>query len=248
MKKNEIYVLKQPTRVTTSLIIVDETFPLNPKIHENMDLLSSKTNVILIFSDEFFPESKKIDKNKFASLYGACAWIETENSLPNTFFKVLLYCREVFTGIIGYNISNLSSLAVDNYPINRILKIVLSKTKIESPVLEINRLSGEDMYEFYKLPENEEKNKSFFKKLFGKKDNVNRKLSGMFCSYHSPSDFIILTDYIVDLFLTFQKEDNTKNFIESFKEKSDIRFLIASLIKYLGIENIKENEIQTKWE
>lgn len=64
-KKNEIYVLKQPTKAIATIVVVDTEFPLNSSIQDNIDKLNKVSDIIFMFSDTFNKHSEGIDKINF---------------------------------------------------------------------------------------------------------------------------------------------------------------------------------------
>lgn len=238
-KKNEIYVLKQPTKAIATIVVVDTEFPLNSSIQDNIDKLNKVSDIIFMFSDTFNKHSEGIDKNKFSSLYEASAWIEEGGSVPETFFKILRYCREIFDMKFGYGIIGMSDLCKE-FPIDDIVNNI-SRIKTGDinnlSYFNIERHSREFLYELYKLPPK----KSFFKKLLPERNKISPELAGMFCTYRSNSKYLYLNNSLIENFLRFQDEDVTKQYIKSFQEEFDIRYLVASLVKYLGIDVIEKN-------
>ena len=239
-RKNEVYVANQPQHAVISLIIVGDTWPLSENLHDNIFRLEEISDVVFVFSDKYFPGHKNIDKNKFANLYRACAWIESDESLSETIFKILKYSEAIFQKHVGYCFMNswdieqkLTQDTLDNI-------VKATSSDLYKPIFKLYRLSNEELWNIYKIEPHEsiEYNKTSILRKFLKLDKYNKPTdnSNMFSTYSSKSDILLLKKQVINTLINFDNTDElgiSKTFITN-----DIRFLLASLVKYLGIDNI----------
>lgn len=218
MKKEEIYIINQPKHSLLSVVVVDCELPLNEKVHENINELRTISDVLFVFSDQH----KNINKKKFTSLYECCGYIESSGNIGRTVIKALVYGKEIFEHHFGYTLGNLSDLLKGGFT-EKLQKVMMSP--ISQPVFKSKRLSSKEYYEIYG-----EERKCFL----CNKENIDN----MFCSYTSDSMMIFMRAKTIDVLFDFM--NSNKDVIDSFK-KTDPRFFIASLIKFLNIEQVDKN-------
>lgn len=245
MKKGEIYIFEQPKHIISSIIIVKNNFPINEELHKKLEDLSKISDLYFIFSDYHFIKSRKIDKEKFTKLYRAGGMIDTvENNLGDSLFKLLDYDITIFQKHLSFIILDTES-NLNNKTIENLTK--LTGSTIVRPVFKIRRLTSQEFFQIYKNDE-EEKEKisnTWINKLFNKpKLENNSNLFGAYCSYTSESDVIFFKLSTIKVLISeyLEAPEFIKDiFIKSFNEESDIRYLISSIIKYLGINNLNIN-------
>ena len=225
--KDDIFILHQPKYAIISIVIVNSKLPLSEKQHNQISKLEEFSDVFFIFSDTVFPESRKINKNKFTSLYEGCGWINGGNNLCQTFLKSILYSLEIFETHAGFciiNIDDLEDIEVEKY-VSRIRSITAST--ITSPVFKIERLGPSEFYDIYL-----KKNSGVFKK-----DNPTEN---MYCSYTSPSKILYFKRSVAGIFVDFWRSSENNEYINSFSQ-SDIRYFISSMTKFLTLQTIDSN-------
>jgi len=238
INKDEVYVINQPKHITNYVLIVNNRFPLFDDVHEKLEKLSKSYDLLLVFSPEHFSEQKELDYDKFASLYEACSWIVSGGDLGVTVLKLLKYGREIFrhrTSLIS-NINDIGVLEED-----KLERLVMSP--IVKPVMSINRLSANDMYDIYSREE-----LPWYKKLGQKEsDRVDR-----YCSYVVTSNVMFFRDTTIDIIIDFF-ENIDPEFVRTFTnidrnyiETVDIRYLFGSMMKRLCLDylDMDYNEVQ----
>lgn len=239
LDKDEVFVLNQPCHTIFSLVVVDSVFPISSDVHDALGKLAEVSDLVFVFSDNF---GGSINRMKFSSLYNACAWLDSGDSISDSLFKVLQYDLEVFEGQhISYLVYNSSDLTyIGNEFIDQIQKI--NMMSISKPIFKSRRLSSEEYYEIYKLGNNEKSKLRIFESKKEKKSDI----SNMYCSYTSDSSVLFFKRGTIDLFVKFWCDPETKAYIGTF-QKWDCRYLFASLTKRLGIDtfdcNIEELKI-----
>ena len=222
--KDDIFVLHQPKYAILSIVLANSKFPLSEKQHNQISKLEEFSDVFFIFSDTIFPESSRVDKNKFASLYEGCGWINGGDNLCQTFLKTLLYSLEIFETHVGFCIINMDDLEytdVENY-VSNIRSITASSST--NPVFKIERLGSEEFYDIYL-----KKNSGVFKK--------SNPIENMYCSYTSPSKILYFKRSTAGTFIDFWRSSENNSYINSFSQ-SDIRYFIASMTKFLTLQTI----------
>lgn len=222
--KDEIFILHQPKYAVFSVVSVNSSFPLSQKQHLEVDKLREFSDIFFIFSDKDFPESSKVDKNKFTSLYEGCGWIDCGENLCETFLKTLQYSLEIFEKHVGFCIINLSDLENTNVEKYSGKVITMTASTSSSPVLKIDRLDSEEFYNIYT-----KKNTGLFKK--------SNPLENMYCSYKSTTNIVYFKRSIAGLLINFWKSSENNKYIKSF-EQNDLRYFIASVFKFLTISTL----------
>jgi hypothetical protein len=217
MNKNEMYILKQPEKSWLSVVYVDSVFPLPDTEHERLLRLSEISDVVLLF-----PEVCCTSLEKFGTLYSACGYIEAGRNMIGSFLRVLEYDREILENhTAGVLITQTSGLG-DPEKLPRIFA-----SDINKPLFSCRRLSSDEYYEIYHIPE-----KSWFMKDPEEQDN-------RYCTHVSESEHMILRPWVVDKLLEL-KEDYTKIFTYP-----DLRYFVPSACQRLGIESM-EYEVETE--
>lgn len=244
IEKDEMYVLLQPKHVLMSIVIVNDEFPLNLTAHKSIDKLNEVSDVVFIFSDKHNPKSKRVDKNKFASLYNACAWLDSGESLPESLFHVFEYSKEIFEKHVGYNILHLKDLSETGIPEKMLDNInSLLRSSSVKPVFKCWRLNNIELSNIYINPELETKKSRIFNFINCKKDDQIVNNVDLFTTYTSNSVSMFLKSTTVNVLLDFVKLAKSNNYtkpgelfdITTFNERSDVKFLLSSFIKYLGL-------------
>lgn len=229
--KNEIYVLNQPQRSIISLVLVDSQLPLEQTEHEKIDKLRNFSDVFFIFSDDIFSETKKIEKNKFTSLYEACGYIDGGSELCEMYLKTILYCLEIFEHHVGFciiRLSDLKSVDVDRCENNI---VSLTASSVSSPVFKTRRLTSDEFYDIYKKSNS---GNIIFKK---QQDTTN-----MYCSYTSESNILFIKRATLGTIIDFWKSSSPNKYIDSFSI-TDPRYFFASIMRYLTIKTI-DSEVE----
>ena len=229
INKDEVYVINQPKHIATYILVVGNEFPLLDSVHEKLGELNGVYDLLLVFSPDHFPAQKEIDYDKFASLYESCAWIVSGGDLGATIFKLLKYSREIFHHRT-FLISNTSE--VGNIEPDKLWKLVMSP--IIKPVMEIGRLSTDELYDIYSK-------KELSWNLFSRTEDsrVNR-----YCSYRVESDVMFFRDTTIDVILDFF-ENIDPEFVRTFSSE-DVRYMFGSMVKRLGLDylDMDYNEVQ----
>lgn len=251
-QKDEIYVLRQPEKTTLSIIIMKDEFPLSDKLHEDFEKLSKISDIILIFSDKYFPKSKDINKERFSNIYRVTGWIDSSDNLPKSIVKVLKYSKEIFNKHVTYTIMNSWEMNLSDRLINN---IVLSGTLVTRPVYKTVRLSSTDYFNIYKKHENEDTivslprpcNSSgwnFFKLRNTESTRGNlikdTHLFRSFSSYTTKTSVFLFKAVTANNLISFFDDPLSDEYIETF-DWEDFRYCFASLIKRLNIETVDVN-------
>lgn len=207
-----MYVIEQPKRASLSIVWFSDLnmdLPLDSILHDGLDRLHNFSDLVFIYSSKF---TKKIDREKFATLYQATSWIEVGDSETETFIKVLDYVREIFFCHVQINFFFASDFTVqdldrlDKLRDNRILSL-------SSSVLEIERHDSSEIFKMY---------------------YNNESSLGMYRIYHTPTHIIRLGLSTVDL-IRGLSGTYYKTFDTYFRD------FIPNSIKRLGIEYINQN-------
>ena len=254
IKKDEMYVVNQPKHLLLSVVLMDyEKYPLPDDIHNGLCELSEISDMIFIFSDNHFDNSG-IHKSKITSLYQGCAFIDSSGKLPRTFFKALLYDKEIFSKHLGTSIIRCQDLSncldIKNKLFENLIKV--NQSKVNKPIFNIYRLSSNDIYNFYK-DENDTKETHTYHStlnmfensllyLLSLKDYDKFEVDCRYCTWGSKSRVIYFRNTTINLFLEqmIKSEEDFYKFIDTFTDK-DIRFLFAGLSKKFGIGCINHN-------
>lgn len=252
VNKDKVYIFNQPKHIFISLVIVKNNIPLTTEIHNAIEKIREISDVIFIFSDFHFPKTKNINKIKFSNLYRGIGFIDlSDDNIGNGIFKILEYSDQIFNKHLGSIIfdtdSNINSENIENIK-EKILQI--GSSSIIKPILKIERLSTENFYELYKEDEKEKEEKINKQKFFRfpmfinkckNSDTVFENLKGAYCSYTTDSDIIFLKSSLTSILLSKYQSDEIKNIINSFSYNDNFRYMIASLLKILDIDNVDCN-------
>lgn len=224
MKKNVIYVEKQPKHNTLSVIVIDpNTFPKTEEEHNWLDLLAEKTDLVLVFTG-----TKKINPLKFATLYRTCAWTIASENLGETLWTIFSYERYIFKSHISLIIGKDNKISRGDIKktLENIDKLNASTTTM--PVFKKRRLGNLECFCLYY------DSRSWWKKLIKPEDD-DRTL--MYATHHSEvedkSSMVYLKFPIIWKLLDSWDED----YVQTFKTL-DPGILLASMIDYLEIENL----------
>ena len=251
ISKGEVYVLNQPKHKLISILVVDEDLKDSVNIHNSIDRLVKISDVFFIFSDSFFPDQVNINKEKFTSLYQACGFIDCPGFDIGTYlFKLFSYSKEIFNQHVGYVISLFSDLLVNENFANHLLK--LNSSAIMKPVFKLSRLNSNDLREIYYKKRDEVKKESLIdviKNLF--KDVNPEKVRddeikgnddfGKYCCYGTYSNMMFFRNGTINIFLNYYEDPEIKRYVETFSFKYDPKFLLASMTKRFGIDNLNYN-------
>lgn len=199
-----------------SLIIVGQgEFPLSQEIHDRIYQLSKVSDLFFIFT-----ETPKIDPDKFCSLYSGSAWIISSGNLVKTYLKAMSYTYEILSNgnyrgtLTAYDIRELPEINEE-----KLLRIVGSA--LVQPILKMERLGPDEMYDIYSLPE---------KTVLFEKRGI--KGDKKYSSWKGTSKLIFFRPGVVSNgLLSFESKEG---YIETFTWK-DIRYFLASSIMYLGV-------------
>jgi len=234
INKNNMVVIKQPVHTILSVVVIGDEFPIKDTTHNSIDKLSEFSDVVFIFSDRLFKSQRKINKEKFSTLYQACAYIESSDNLMETLSKTLYYDSEIFAKHFGFLLMNSWDIE-ENIPKNDIMKILGST--IEKPIIKIDRYSNKDLYDIYE-------------KKWLIDDIVcpvleKNKLDNKNTCYTSSSNIIMCKRNLVKVLLDFWLNIENKNYIKSFSG-DNIKDYLASVIKYLKLDYINKPIIDVK--
>ena len=246
LNQEVVYVLNQPKHIILSVVVVDCQVPLKTSIHNDLDKLIRYSDVIFIFCNDKFSSNKKIDKRKFTSLYQACGFIESSGNLAKTLFTVLEYSKEIFKKHIGITISNLDNIDITDIQIKNLIEI--NGSAIMKPVFKIRRLESNELFEIYERDIESEEIEAKFKITTSILNFIDRKNKiitednyGMFKCYTSDSKLLYFKNGTINLILNFVNNPESTNYINSFENELDIRSVLSSIIKKLGIDNLNQN-------
>lgn len=231
--KDEIYVINQPKHSIVSLVLFDEY--INEERHSNITKLNEISDVIFIFSGDY----KKINKNKLTSLYNSCGWIESYDNLGFTLFKTLDYCINIFQCHSTFLLMNMFDLININEKFFDNIESV-NGSSIVKPIFKLKQLSAEDYKRIYIRKEiNNDSFLNKIRKLFKLQDELEEENDdNMFCSYTSDSKALVFIRPTIIKLIEF---NNNNIYSELFNNKTDCRYLFASMTKYLNIEIIDCN-------
>lgn len=254
INKNEIYVTKRPIKSIMSVIIMDTKFPISSNSHEYIEALQKISDTCYLFSDKFY-ESKGINKRKFTTLYEGNLFIDcTGDSIIPLINKTFDYSIEIFNrhaSFLVFNLSDLETFQEEDFKklLSNIQKVNVSN--IKWPILNIKRLSSEEMYEYYKeFPTIDEGsylntdscfsltgiisklNLEYFNYLILKENSNNTK--NTYASWKTTSRIQFFKRIVISEFLKFLEEN--PNFIETFSGDR-IDQVYASIIKRLNLKN-----------
>lgn len=225
-QKDEFDIIRQPKHLILSILLVRDVFPLPKEVHESLERLGKISDVLFVFDEDTFKETKKIEKSKFASLYESSSWVISNTGFHNTLINSLVYEKEVFSNHhTAFLIGNLDNLELTLEECEAIRTV--NAAGVTGPILKINRLGTEDFYKTYL------KSTSFIQSK--NEDSTNR-----FASYTSPSKLSFFRPAATTDIVNFWKTDEGSKYVSSFK-KDDCRFLLSSLIKHLDLQYIDEN-------
>src|SRR5574344_1304006 len=207
INKNATYVVKQPTHVIMSLVILNKSYPKTKIVQDLIDELSKTTDTFFIFDNE-----KKVDLDKFTTLHGGIGFIQrSKKTLGETIFYVLDYAREIFNRHISFALVD-ENLLENKQLLNISEKLInwTSSTAI-NPVLNIKRNPPKELWELYKLSG-----------LFNKKEFV----GGNFITHTSNSPVIFIKNLTLD---KIYKKSMLSNYLKTFTDNK-MGTVLASLI------------------
>lgn len=237
INKEQVYVINQPKHITSSIIVLDNTFPLQEELHQDIERLCEISDVLFVFAPEYFNAQENINYDKFASLYKSCAWIVGGANLNSTILRLISYDNEIFK-------KHLNFLIINTIGLNRRIDIdkiqAITASSLSQPILEIERLSSNEFFEIYKKNPEEKVNlidyiKSYIDK--GEIKDINRSYS----TYKSISKIMFFRKHTIETLLNFFYHDSfAKTYVESFTE-DDCSYLFGSILKFLGIENFNRD-------
>ena len=238
MNKDCMYVLDQPKHAIASIIFVRTDFiiPVLELVHKNLDNLGLISDLIFIFSDKYEKlkenKQKKVNPRKFSNLYRACSFFcGSKSVVPEPLLEVLLYCQEVFNHHAAYIITDtlkLGDIELTEKALSNIQVVAMSE--IKRPVIEIDRLSADELGEIYYM-----RNQTNWIKLF----RESRRGCGdrEFTTHSSDSPLVFLKSYAAEQILREykeNKEDFLNNYLLSFSE-ADFLYFLASYIMRLEL-------------
>ena len=237
MNKNEIYVLNQPKHTIMTCVVIFNVFPKSQDIHDNLDKLQEISDLMFIFQPDV---EKYINPEKFASLYQACGYIVADSNIDMSLVKSMYYSKEIFNKHISYLITtdtNLEDLENPDKAINNIVQVNIST--IQKPILEILRLSDEQLFDYYTLEP--EKNFNKVKKFFG--FSKGSDVFNMFTTHNTKSNIIFLREITIDGLLELYGESDKKimNFLNSFQTNKFPGTMIASYLRQSGIPVLEKS-------
>lgn len=258
INKGEVYVINQPKHTLLSIIVVNSN--IYDLIHNNFYNLSKVSDIIFLFSDFYNNDQRRINKEKFTSLYQACGFIDCPGSDINSYlFKMLSYSKEIFNKHVGYLITEtslLTGIEINDEFNNKLLEITGSS--IIKPIFKIRRSTNSELKKIYYETDDtdkvtKEKHNNLISNFIGvlsevikecdpkkvKEDEIKEnKDFGKYCSYSSDSEILYFKNGTINLFCTYYKNNKIKEYVKTFSFKSDVRFLLASFVRKLNIENL----------
>lgn len=242
INEEQIYVINQPKHITSSIVVLDNQFPISEGLHEDIEKLCDISDVLFVFAPSYFKAQENINFDKFASLYRSCAWIISGANLNGAILKLISYDIEVFNKHSNFLVINTKNLEerIDTEKLQAITASTLSK-----PIMEIRRLNSIEFYEIYLKGEDNHKEglianavnyiKSYIED--GSIKDINRSHS----TYYSTSSVMFFRKHTIETILSFYYNDPfSKTYINSFIE-DDCGFMLGSVIKFLGIENFNRS-------
>ena len=243
-----VFVVNQPKHLIATIIVIDDVLPLPEPIHKVLCKLSEKTDIMFIFKS---PSFNKVHKDKFASLYQGCSWIDSTNELVSiSLFNILLYCTKIFNKHLGYLIISSESLLDEKIFSDKFFNNLeqITESTVTKPIYKIRRLSSDELYKFYsksidELNKEEIKNLGFnlFKFLLPDiEDSTDKAIDCRHCTWTSDSNALFLKMKIVENIVIKCSTGGFKDYIKTFTD-NDSRYFIVNLIKLMGIENIDYN-------
>ena len=237
MKNDEIYVVNQPKHSILSVILFDEEktkFPLSDNLHENIFKLAEISDLFFVFKGKYYENTADLDK--FTSLYGATAWINTISLVTPALMKVLQYARDIFNQHTAYTICNsfnLDEIKDINQYKDKIMKVTMSDTTW--PILKITRLNSFEMYDIY-MRENVNKNwlENWYNEFW---NNIKNPRNNKYTTFKSESNIIYLKNITINKIVELWENEGGywHEWINTFTW-NDPRYLIASLLKLNDIK------------
>lgn len=225
---NSVFVIKQPQCSICTVIFVDSRkLPLDEKSHKAIDELRKFSDVFFVFSEVL--GLKGIDLEKFSTLYSACAWTKGD-LVGSTMIGALEYSVEVFKRHKVFLLTDTTRLETAVIDQEKIYNISLSGSV--APIFKLDRLTSEELGKIYMT--DEEEREWTFGFLHSKSPKIKDRLNSL---YKSTSNILFIRDLTVESLLVKITDKKFREYVETFTE-DDFSYLIASLIVYLGIDNI----------
>jgi len=221
-----MYVVYQPKRTILSIISIetdDLQGPLQQSTLDGLDKLAEFSDIIFLFPSG---AQKYVDCEKFTSLCSGCSW--TIGEWEDTFIESLQYGLEIFGKHYSYLLMNLVDIDGLYIPKDNIINLNMSASKV--PILEIQRKSPEELYDYYKyireIPE-----RSWWE-IWRKETIYKWDLNNFYSLWKTDSVFIYMRPKNVEQIL------EKKEIVSTFESYRDF---IASCIMNMGMEYINQN-------
>lgn len=242
IKENQVYVTRQPSHITSSILVLTQNFPLSEELHERIGKLCKMSDVMFVFCPNIYHAQQSISLNKFASLYESCAYIKS-GSVNQAILKLMEYDREIFSKHLNTLIFTESDLVSDEFNLERLEKTLTDP--LLKPIITIDRLRPEEMFEFYKSEAPQKRNWWDLPKLLAWKvvNGCAESTKMMFSSYRSSSKYILLRRATLDIILNFCESEEGEQFIKSFTDPN-YKYLFGSLFKYLVIDYLDSDLVK----
>lgn len=249
MNKNAVYVVKQPKHPIVTVILVNsDDLPLSHQAHQNIDALSTISDIVFVFSEHF--KTSDVDIRKFASLYGATAYmLESGPRIGPGIFRALAYCQGVFQTFAGYILTDTIRLRevglLGQSKLEKIQEVTMSP--ISKPIMNITRLSAEELGNIYLKPYGDTRPDPTPSWMFWKSHDNEYDIEDRINSTHkSASKFLYFKVPVIKALLTRYEDKEFQSYLRSFSE-DDFTFLIASLIKKLDLDNLDADIINLEF-
>lgn len=241
MESNEVYVLRQPEKTIMSVIVMDLEYPLTSTAHTYIDRLREISDTCFIF-----PSSSGINVKKFTSLYDGNCFIKCKNkdNVLSQVVKSLEYSLEIFEkhySFLLFKLSSLVALGEEEFKTLGEHSMKINRSTLLRPILKIERLGSEDIYEYYKeenvIPENGILEKLMF---WRKKQDLEENNNNMYTSWKTTSKVQFFRRNNVEMFIKFLSQH--PGYLETF-DGSEIDKLFASILRQ-SKEKIHNNSIE----
>lgn len=246
MNKNAVYVVKQPEHPIVTVVLVNSSdLPLSNQAHQNIDALSTISDIVFVFSEHF--KTSDVDIRKFASLYGATAYmLESGPCIGLGIFRALAYCQGVFQSFAAYILTDTIRLrevgSLGQSKLEKIQEITMSP--ISKPIMNITRLSAEELGNIYLRGDTRPDPTPFW--MFWKSHDNYDTEDRINSTHKSASKFLYFKVPVIKALLTRYEDKEFQAYLRSFSE-DDFTFLIASFIKKLDLDNLDADIINLEF-
>ena len=253
MKEKEnrdgIFVVNQPKHLIATIIVIDNTLPLPEEAHKVLCRLSDKTDIMFIYRSQEF---NKVSKDKFATLYQGCSWINsTDRSTSRSLFSILIYCTCIFNKHLGYLVISSETLLKEDIFSDKFFNNLeqVTESTIVKPIYKTRRLDSNELYKFYSksaIDVNEEIRNincfglNWFNFLLSPEDSAKSRVDCRYCTWTSDSNAMFFKKKVIEQIVGKYGAEDFEDYIKTFTD-NDVRYFLVNISKLMGIDNIDYN-------